>query len=52
MDTSPEKYCQALACVFQATVSEMKGSIAIWEDFATKCTKLQSALKYVLSRVS
>ncbi|XP_039215788.1 protein MTSS 1 isoform X12 [Crotalus tigris] len=45
MEAVIEKECSALGGLFQTTISDMKGSYPIWEDFINKAGKLQSQLR-------
>ncbi|XP_053100837.1 protein MTSS 1 isoform X13 [Hemicordylus capensis] len=45
MEAVIEKECSALGGLFQTTISDMKGSYPVWEDFINKAGKLQSQLR-------
>ncbi|KAL5021786.1 hypothetical protein ScPMuIL_000941 [Solemya velum] len=48
MEGTIEKDCSAIGGLFQSIISDMRGSSPVWEDFASKATKLQSSLKTTL----
>uniref|UniRef100_A0A0P4W6L3 IMD domain-containing protein n=1 Tax=Scylla olivacea TaxID=85551 RepID=A0A0P4W6L3_SCYOL len=43
-----DRDCSALAGLFQMVINDMKGSGPMWEDFLTRASKLQHALKAML----
>ncbi|XP_050718409.1 protein MTSS 2-like isoform X3 [Eriocheir sinensis] len=43
-----DRDCSALAGLFQSVINDMKGSGPMWEDFLTRASKLQHALKAML----
>lgn len=44
-----EKDCGELGVLFQETISDIKGSFSIWEEFNSKATKLNSAIKVTIA---